>query len=102
VIHILGFPLRRHLAHPWAPRAYERLAPLGPNDGGGFLLGEVAQLPGTVLPVWGADHYLQPAWDAVPLLRQVLAEAMAPESALRQANQSANHPITPPANKSTA
>jgi hypothetical protein len=102
LIHILGFPLRRHLAHPWAPRAYERLAPLGPNDGGGFLLADVAQLPGTVLPVWGADHYLQPTWDVVPLLRQVLAEAMAPESALCQANQSANHPINPPATKSTA
>ncbi|HEU0038999.1 MAG TPA: hypothetical protein VFR76_06975, partial [Verrucomicrobiae bacterium] len=33
VIHIVGFPLRRHLSHPFAPRAYERLAPLGPNDG---------------------------------------------------------------------
>jgi len=102
VIHILGFPLRRHLAHPWASRAYERLAPLGPNDGGGFLLADVACLPGTVLPVWGADHYLQPAWDVEPLLRQVLAEVVAPQSALRQANQSANHPINPPANKSTA
>ena len=102
VIHILGFPLRRHLAHPWAPRAYERLASLGPNDGGGFLLADVAHLPGTVLPVWGADHYLQPTWDVEPLLRQVLIEAMAPEPALRQANQSANQPINPPANKSTA
>ena len=102
VIHILGFPLRRHLAHPWAPRAYERLASLGPNDGGGFLLADVAHLPGTVLPVWGADHYLQPGWDVEPLLRQVWVEAMAPEPALRQANQSANQPINPPANKSTA
>lgn len=102
VIHILGFPLRRHLAHPWAPRGYERLAPLGPNDGGGFLLADVAQLPGTVLPVWGADHYLQPAWDVTPLLRQVLAEAMASGSALCHANQSANHPINPPATRSTA
>lgn len=26
VIHVVGFPCRRHLAHPWAHRAYERLA----------------------------------------------------------------------------
>ena len=71
VIHVVGFPLGRHLAHPWAARAYERVAPLGPNDGGGFLLAEVSHLPGTVFPVWGADHYLQPAWDAAPLLGRV-------------------------------
>jgi hypothetical protein len=102
VIHVLGFPLRRHLAHPWAPRAYERLASLGPNDGGGFLLADIAHLPGTVLPIWGADHYLQPPWDVELILRQVLIEAIATEPALRQANQSANQPISPPANKSTA
>src|SRR5262249_33974209 len=27
LIHVVGFPLRRHLTHPFAPRAYERLAP---------------------------------------------------------------------------
>ena len=102
VIHVVSFPLRRHLAHPWAARAYERVAPLGPNDGGGFLLGDVSQLPGTVFPVWGADHYLQPAWDATLLLRRLLAEAMAPRTELRQANQSAAHPIKPPANRSRA
>ena len=102
VIHVVGFPLRRHLAHPWAVRAYERVAPLGPNDGGGFLLGDLTQLPGTVFPVWGADHYLQPAWDATLLLRRLLAEAMAPRTELRQANQSAAHPIKPPANRSRA
>lgn len=59
-IHVLGFPLRRHLAHPWAHRGYERLAPLGPNDGGGILLADATRLPGIVCAVWGADHYLQP------------------------------------------
>ncbi len=77
VVHVTGFPLRRHLAHPWAERAYDRVAPWGPNDGGGFLLGEVGHLPGVVFPVWGADHYLQPVWDATPLLRRLLVEAMA-------------------------
>ncbi len=102
VIHMVSFPLRRHLAHPWAARAYERVAPWGPNDGGGFLLADVTRLPGTVFPVWGADHYLQPAWDSTELLRRVLVESMAPHAELCQANQSAAQPITPPANRSSA
>ncbi len=102
VIHVVSFPLRRHLAHPWAERGYERVAPLGPNDGGGFLLGDVTRLPGTVFPVWGADHYLQPAWDTTPLLRGVLAEAMSPQPEFLQANRSAAQPIKPPASRSNA
>jgi hypothetical protein len=78
VFHVLGFPLHRHLAHPWATRAYDRVAPLGPNDGGGFLLTDVANLRGTVFPVWGADHYLQPSWDAASLLKRVFIEALSP------------------------
>ncbi len=72
VIHVIGFPLRRHLTNAWARRAYERLSPLGPNDGGGILLGDIARLPGVVYPVWGADHYLQPAWDIRPLLLNII------------------------------
>jgi hypothetical protein len=77
LIHVAGFPLRRHLAHPWAPRAYERVAPLGPNDGGGVLLGDLAGWPGEVYAVWGADHYLRPPGDDGSLLAAVLAEAVA-------------------------
>jgi hypothetical protein len=102
VIHIVSFPLRRHVAHPWAARAYERLKPLGPNDGGGFLLADVANLPGTVLPVWGADHYLQPAWDVTSLLRRTFIEALPPGTKVRQATQSAVQPSTPPASRSNA
>ncbi|HEX4645430.1 MAG TPA: hypothetical protein VH598_07450, partial [Verrucomicrobiae bacterium] len=102
IIHVVAFPLRRHLAHPWAPRGYERIAPFGPNDGGGFLLGEVTNLPGTVFPIWGADHYLQSAWEDTVTLRGVLAEAMSQGDALRQANQSAAQPSMPPASKSSA
>jgi len=102
VVHVVAVPLRRHLRHPWAARGYERVAPLGPNDGGGFLLGDVTQLPGTVFPIWGADHYLQPAWDTTPLLRGVFAEAMASQPGLGHAAQSAAHPIKPPASKSRA
>ena len=76
VIRVVGFPLRRHLSHPWAPRGHARLAPLGPNDGGGLLLADAVAGPGLVYPVWGADHYLQPkTWDIAPLLSTILATA---------------------------
>jgi hypothetical protein len=75
VIHVLGFPLQRHLSGDWARRGHARLAPLGPNDGGGILLADVARLPGDLYPVWGADHYLRPPWDVRPLLLRILREA---------------------------
>src|SRR5262249_54293856 len=46
LIHVLSFPLRRHLTHRWAPRGYDRLASLGPNDGAGILLGDLTGWPG--------------------------------------------------------
>ena len=76
VIHIAGFPLSRNLSHPWAHRGYDRLANLGPNDGGGILLGDLIQTPGYVYPVWAADHYLQPRRDLHPLLVRIFREAV--------------------------
>lgn len=102
LFHVVGFPLRRHLAHPWAPRGYERISTLGPNDGGGFLLADVARMPGVVLPVWGADHYLQPAWDVAALLRRVFSAALSLPLNERHATQSASQPSAPPASKSSA
>jgi hypothetical protein len=102
VIHVVGFPLRKHLAHPWAARGYERVASLGPNDGGGFLLSDVMNLPGTVFPVWGADHYLQPGWDATSLLRRAFVAAMAPRELFLQTAQSPIDPSSPPASRSSA
>lgn len=96
LVHICGFPLERHLVHPWAHRAFARLAPLGPNDGGGNLLSDVLDYPGIVCPVWGADHYLSPSWDTTPLLRGIIAAALAP----RQASRSATQPSAPPASRS--
>jgi hypothetical protein len=98
VVHVCGFPLRRHLAHPWSSRAYARLAPLGPNDGGGNLLSDALSFPGVVCPVWGADHYLSPRWDAMPLLTGIVAAALTP----RQASESASQPSAPPASRSSA
>jgi hypothetical protein len=74
-IHVVGFPLVRHLSNDWARRGHARLTPLGPNDGGGILLADALRLPGHLYPVWGADHYLQPGWDIRPLLRRILWEA---------------------------
>jgi hypothetical protein len=70
-IHILGFPLREHLSDDWARRGHERLAPLGPSDGGGILLADALRLPGEVYPLWGADHYMRRA-DTDEMLRRVL------------------------------
>lgn len=101
IVHVCGVPLRGHLRHPWAARGYERLAPLGPNDGGGILLGDMAGLPGIVFPVWGADHYLEPAWDPASLFRNVVIAALS-RVARSQAIRSAISPNAAPANTSIA
>jgi hypothetical protein len=76
VIHVAGFPLERHLSGAWARRGHARLSAMGPNDGGGILLGDVARLSGDIYPVWAADHYLKPvSWDIRPLLLRILLEA---------------------------
>lgn len=72
VVHVVGFPLARHLSRPLARRGHRRLAPLGPNDGGTTLLADLARLPGFIYPVWGADHYLRPRWDLGTLLRRLI------------------------------
>jgi hypothetical protein len=99
LIHALCFPLRRHLTHRWSPRGYDRLAPLGPNDGAGILLGDLTGWPGVVYPVWGADHYLRPRWDISPILRGILAESLHRPC---QTSQSATSASTIPASKSMA
>jgi len=99
LIHVLSFPLRRHLTHRWAPRGYDRLAPMGPNDGAGILLGDLTSWPGVVYPVWGADHYLQPRWDISPILRSILVESLGRPS---QTIKSAVNASAIPASKSMA
>ncbi len=74
-VHVCGFPLKKHLTHRWAGRAWQRLAPLGPNDGGGILLADCARIPGPIYPIWASDHYLNPAWDVTPLIQQILGAA---------------------------
>jgi hypothetical protein len=68
LVHIVGFPLQRDLTTPMAKRAYRRLQTSGPSDGGGILLADAARFPGTLFPIWGADHYLQPAPLVAPVI----------------------------------
>jgi hypothetical protein len=73
VLHVVGFPLRRHLSSRLARRGHRRLSALGPNDGAGILLADVPRLRGTIYPVWGADHYLRPVGTThEELVRRVL------------------------------
>jgi hypothetical protein len=73
-IHVVGFPLTEHLTAPLTRNSHRHLSRLGPNDGA-ILLAEVCRLPGLVYPVWGADHYLRPAWELRSLARALLLYA---------------------------
>jgi len=73
LISVVGFPLREHLTRRVSRRCHDRLAPLGPNDGG-LVLADVCALPGLVYPIWGADHYLQPKTDVRVLVRAILQD----------------------------
>ena len=79
-IHVIGFPRVRHLSNDWARRGHARLAPLGPNDGGGILLRDVTTWPGHICPVWSADHYLRHSFDVDALLLSILREAARPQT----------------------
>ncbi len=70
-IHVVGFPLHRHLRNGLARRCHARLGSFGPNDGS-ILLADAPRWPGQLCPVWGADHYLQPREDVRPLLAALL------------------------------
>jgi hypothetical protein len=75
-VHVVGFPLECHLSSRRARLGHRRLASMGPNDGGGILLGDLTRLPGLIFPVWGADHYLDPPWDIRPLIRRILLQGI--------------------------
>jgi len=70
-VHVIGFPLRRHLHNGLARRCHVRLESFGPNDGS-ILLADAPSWPGQLCPVWGADHYLRPRTDERPLLAALL------------------------------
>jgi hypothetical protein len=79
-ISVVGFPLRRHLTNAFMRRCHRFIAPAGPNDGG-VLIADTLQLPGSLYPVWGADHYLRPDARAAAILAAILrhlAETLSP------------------------
>jgi len=68
MLTVAGFPLRAHASH-FILRSYrQKMLQHGPSDGVA-LLADAASLPGVLVPVWGADHYLRPRWDTARLIR---------------------------------
>lgn len=57
VINVVGFPLAEHLRGN-TRRRHRQLRALGPNDGSTLLVDAVVA-PGTIYPLWGADHYFR-------------------------------------------
>lgn len=71
VIHVIGFPLRRHVTSRYARAWHRRFAPQGPNDGV-MLLEDAIGFPGTIVPLWAADHYASDRWDFRLLVTGIL------------------------------
>ncbi len=68
MLTLVGFPLRQHGSH-FILRSYrQKMKASGPSDGVA-LLTDVVSLPGDVVPIWGADHYMRPGWDVSRLIR---------------------------------
>jgi hypothetical protein len=78
MIHVVGFPLQRHLRCKRAIAWRRRLSPWGPNDGA-IILADSCKLPGTIVPVWGADHFSKGRVD-LPALTARLLRAIAIDS----------------------
>ncbi len=58
VINLIGCPLSHHLGTPFGRLRHRQMSGLGPNDGL-TLLRDAMLEPGSVYPVWGADHYFR-------------------------------------------
>jgi hypothetical protein len=77
MINVIGFPLEQHLTSAMARRQYRRLRTYGPNDGGGIVLADTLRFPGTLFPIWGADHYLRQPNNLPSRIGQILCAATA-------------------------
>jgi len=66
VINLIGSPLSHHLGTPFGRRRHRQMSRLGPNDGLTLLRDAILD-PGSVYPVWGADHYFR-----LPAIRTLL------------------------------
>jgi hypothetical protein len=84
-IQIAAFPLHSQLRERRSKRFQARLAAFGPNDGFA-ILAELVALPGSLYPVWGADHYLRGGPDlsvAITRLIQYLSDSFESASTLQ-------------------
>jgi hypothetical protein len=77
-VHIVGFPLRRHISTRRMAAWHRRLAPWGPNDGAA-VLADSCLAPGAVVPVWGADHFSLDRVDLRALLKRVVTAVVVSE-----------------------
>ena len=71
LMQFVGFPLRRHLTNRLSRICHSAAATAGPNDGA-ILLADTIRHPGTIYPIWGADHYLRPSWELRRIANSVL------------------------------
>jgi len=71
LLHIVGFPLKRHLSNRPARLWHRRFRKQEPNDSV-VMLTDFLDVPGTVLPVWGCDHYLKSSVSASVRVAEVL------------------------------
>jgi hypothetical protein len=80
-IQVAAFPLQSDLQDARSRRLRRRLAAFGPNDGFA-VLSELAELPGTVYPLRGVDHYLHGAPDLPDRITRLIAHLGGVNSAL--------------------
>jgi hypothetical protein len=71
-IQVAAFPLQADLQDARSRRLRQRLAAFGPNDGFA-VLSELAELPGTVYPLRGVDHYLHGVADLSDRITRLVA-----------------------------
>lgn len=79
VVHVIGFPLARHVRGKRAEAWHRRLAPLGPNDGAVILADSLA-IPGKVIAAWGADHFSPQQLDLKEMLTAAFDEIFGPRT----------------------
>ena len=72
LMHIVGFPLQRHLTNRRARLWHRRFRRQEPNDSVVMLTGFL-DVPGIVISVWGHDHYLRSSTSASAWVAGVLA-----------------------------
>ncbi len=75
LIHLVTLPKASDLSMSLARRAFNRILPLGPNDAGGLLLGDLHRFPGVIYPVRDTDHYMRNNSNLPELLRRILRAA---------------------------